>query len=150
MSIAILAVIFLFLFYERRKTALIKKQASKIRDFNETLQQKVAKEVAKNREKDKQLLEQARLAQMGEMLGMIAHQWRQPLSAISSTNIAINMKAQMEQLEPQLVIELTDRIKEYTQHLSTTIDDFRNFFKDTKEKQKNRLYHYCYSDIEYC
>lgn len=136
LSMAIFLIIILFLLYERKKIVLLKQQSQEIYSFNKTLQKKVADEVAKNREKDKDILEQARLAQLGGMLGMIAHQWRQPLSAISSANIAINMKAQMEQLEPQSVIELTDKIEEYTQHLSTTIDDFRNFFKNTKEIQR--------------
>ena len=136
LSISMFLIIILFLLYERKKIALMNKQAEQIKIFNDTLQQKIEEEVAKNRKKDKQMLEQARLAQLGEMLGMIAHQWRQPLSAISSANIVINMKAQMEQLEPQSVIELTNKIDEFTQHLSETIDDFRNFFKNTKEKKR--------------
>ena len=138
-SIAMFVVLILFLLYEQKKVAILNRQAQEIKAFNETLQQRVQEEVAKNREKDKQILEQARLAQMGEMLGMIAHQWRQPLSAISSTNIAINLKAQMGQLDAESIIKLTEKIEEFTQHLSKTIDDFRNFFKKTKEKKKASL-----------
>ena len=136
LSIVMFFVIILFLLYERKKVIVLNKKKKKIQAFNDTLQQKVEKEVAKNREKDKQMLEQARLAQLGEMLGMIAHQWRQPLSAISSANITINMKAQMEQLDPKIIIDLTNKIDEFTQHLSKTIDDFRGFFKNTKEKKE--------------
>jgi len=136
LSLFILLIIVFLLTYEMKKTKVIRQQALKIQKFNDTLQKRIEEEVSKNREKEKQMLEQARLAQLGEMLGMIAHQWRQPLSAISSANIAINMKAQLEQLDSKSIIELTDKIEEFTQHLSKTIDDFRNFFKNTKEKKR--------------
>ncbi len=135
LSILIFIVVILHLFYEKKKVALLNQQAQEIQAFNETLQQRVEEEVAKNREKDKQILHQARLAQMGEMLGMIAHQWRQPLSAISSTSIEISMKTEIGILDKKATIELAKRIEELTQDLSHTIDDFRNFFKSTKEKK---------------
>jgi signal transduction histidine kinase len=71
---------------------------------------------------------------MGEMISMIAHQWRQPLSAISATSSAIHLKAQLDKLDKQTSLELSDKISQYSQHLSHTIDDFRNFFKKDKEK----------------
>ena len=82
------------------------------------------------------LQQQSRLAQMGEMISMIAHQWRQPLSAINSTSTALNLKAKLNKLDNDTVIKLTDQVLEYTQYLSTTIDDFRNFFKSNKEKEE--------------
>jgi PAS domain S-box-containing protein len=81
-----------------------------------------------------QLVQQSRLAQMGEMLSMIAHQWRQPLSAISATSGTISLKARRDRLDKDTVMELANSITNYAQHLSSTIDDFRNFFKDNKEK----------------
>ena len=118
------------------KTKELEDKSEKILQFNKTLTQKVEDEVAKNREKDQQILQQSRLAQMGEMIGMIAHQWRQPLSAISSTSSAIKLKAILGKLEQTTAIELSTKISEYSQHLSTTIDDFREFFKPNKEKRK--------------
>ena len=88
------------------------------------------------KEKEQLLHKQARLAQMGEMISMIAHQWRQPLNAISATSTAINLKAKLGKLESDYVMEMTDNISEYAQHLSDTIDDFRNFFKPNKEKSE--------------
>ncbi len=134
--VSLFIVVLLVLFYIWKRASSLNKQAQEIYTLNATLQEKIEQEVAKNREKDRQILEQARLAQLGEMLGMIAHQWRQPLSAISSATIAINMKAQLNQLDPQSIKELTDKIEDLTQHLSRTIDDFRNFFKNTKEKKQ--------------
>jgi two-component system, NtrC family, C4-dicarboxylate transport sensor histidine kinase DctB len=72
------------------------------------------------------------LAQMGEMLSMIAHQWRQPLAAISSTASAVELKAVLGQTKNEELIHSVQNISEYVQHLSSTIDDFREFFKDNK------------------
>ena len=94
------------------------------------------KELSSSRKKDKQLLEQSRFAQMGEMISMIAHQWRQPLAAISSASGAITLKAKRDRLENDLAIELSSKISDYSQHLSSTINDFREFFKTNKEKKK--------------
>jgi len=111
-------------------------ETAKVKDLNDSLADKVKLEVNKNREKDAQMIQQSRLAQMGEMISMIAHQWRQPLAAISSTSSAINIKAQLGNLENEKVIALTKKINEYSQHLSTTIDDFRDFFKSNKETKE--------------
>ncbi|SFV61914.1 PUTATIVE TWO-COMPONENT SENSOR [hydrothermal vent metagenome] len=135
LSLFVLLIVMLLLSYEKKRTRIIKEQSREIQEFNNTLQKRIEEEVAKNREKDKQMLQQSRLAQMGEMIGMIAHQWRQPLSAISSASIAINMKAQMDMLDSKSAIELAEKISEFTQYLSKTIDDFREFYKDKKEKQ---------------
>ncbi len=103
--------------------------------LNQQLEDRVKNEVKKNREKDNQIIQQSRLAQMGEMISMIAHQWRQPLAAISSTAGAIKLKATRNTLDNNLSLKLSNEILEYAQHLSTTIDDFREFFKSNKEKR---------------
>ncbi|MEA3353306.1 MAG: hypothetical protein U9Q33_05800, partial [Campylobacterota bacterium] len=72
---------------------LIENKNKQLRDFNSTLQKKIYEEVKKNNEKQKYLMHQSRLAQMGEMLSMIAHQWRQPLAAISSTTNSLLLKS---------------------------------------------------------
>ena len=90
--------------------------------------------------RDNQLLIQSRLAQMGEMISMIAHQWRQPLGAISATSINLKIEIELgllsgekneEELKEYLIEELST-IELYTQSLSATIDDFRNFYKSNK------------------
>lgn len=88
----------------------------------------------KIREKDIQMLKQYRLAQMGEMIGMIAHQWRQPLSAITSTCMLLQLKASENKLENDYVEKKVDAISNYAIHLSQTISDFRSFFMPNKEK----------------
>ena len=110
-----------------------------LRLINSSLEERVNKEVAYNRQKDKQMLEQSRLAQMGEMISMIAHQWRQPLSAISATTGSMSLHMQLEEYDEKVMEESIDKINTYTQHLSTTITDFRNFFKPDKEKSLSSL-----------
>jgi len=68
-------------------------------------------------------------------ISMIAHQWRQPLTAISATSATINYKVKSDEMEKDFIIERTNRISEYSQHLSSTIDDFRDFFKPDKEQK---------------
>jgi len=110
-------------------------ETAKVLELNQTLEHKVKEEVNKNRVKEALMLQQSRLAQMGEMISMIAHQWRQPLSAISSTSAVINLKAKIHKLDEEKALELSSKIGEYAQHLSLTIDDFRGFFKSNKEKR---------------
>ena len=85
------------------------------------------------RKQEKLLLQQNRLAQMGEMISMIAHQWRQPLTAISATSSNLTLKAKLDMLDNDTAVELSEKISNYSQHLSATIDDFREFFKSNKE-----------------
>ena len=110
--------------------------SKRIEELNKTLEDKISIEVAKSRQKDQQMIQQSRLAQMGEMISMIAHQWRQPLTAISATSATINLTAKSGTIESDFVIERANRISEYASHLSATIDDFREFFKPDKEKKE--------------
>jgi PAS domain S-box-containing protein len=92
--------------------------------------------------KDKQMIEHLRLAQMGEMISMIAHQWRQPLSAISATTINLSLKFEMDSFAldtqesraecKEYFLEKFANIESYIDALTTTIDDFRNFYKPDK------------------
>ena len=103
---------------------------------NEILNEKIKEEEKRNKLQEEMMQQQHRLAQMGEMIAMIAHQWRQPLSAITAASGAILLKASRERLEQQQAVELSKKIQHFSKHLSMTIDDFRNFFKSNKTKQK--------------
>jgi len=103
-------------------------------ELKESFETRVNASIEEIREKDKILLQQSRLAQMGEMISMIAHQWRQPLSAISAISATIIVKAKMNKLEANQAEEMSEKILSSTKYLSETIDDFRNFFKSNKAK----------------
>jgi len=111
-----------------------KEQEKKKEEFQHLLEKKVEEEVEKNRKKDKAMMYQSRLAQMGEMINMIAHQWRQPLAAITAATAALSIKAMRGNIDSETVIRLSDKITDFSMHLSATIDDFRNFFKSNKSK----------------
>ena len=106
---------------------------------NELLTLKIKEEEKKALDAQKMIQEQSRLAQMGEMLSMIAHQWRQPLSAITAASGAINIKAKLNKLDTETALKLSKKIETFSQHLSTTIDDFRDFFKSNKSKTQTNF-----------
>lgn len=117
----------------------VQEKTENLQNLNETLEQRVKEEVDKNREKEKQLLLQSRLAQVGEMISMIAHQWRQPLAAISSTVGTMKLDLMMNKYEKEFFEKSLGKISEYALHLSSTINDFRSFFKDDKEQKETSL-----------
>jgi len=106
---------------------------------SELLTLKVKEEEEKNRFQVEMMKEQSRLVQMGEMLSMIAHQWRQPLSAIAAAAGSLQIKAKMDKLEKETLIEIAEKITGFSLHLSSTIDDFRNFFKSNKMSTKTNF-----------
>ncbi len=91
--------------------------------------------IASLHEKEELMIAQSRLAAMGEMLSMIAHQWRQPLTTISMSANNLLADVELQEIVPErIMIEANDIIHQ-TQYLSRTIEDFRNFFKADKEKE---------------
>lgn len=88
------------------------------------------------RRKDEILFRQSRMAQMGEMISMIAHQWRQPLNAITLTTAALELKTKDDKYDKTFFQSRLERVSNYVKHLSSTIEDFREFFKPDKIKQE--------------
>jgi len=104
-------------------------------ELTRTLEERVALEIKRNNEKSSYMLHQSRLAQMGEIISMIAHQWRQPLSSISVITGTLTLDLMMDNFNHKFFKDKLESISELAQHLSSTIDDFRTFFKDDKEKK---------------
>ena len=96
---------------------------------------RLEEELQRSQQKDKTILQQSKLAQMGEMISMIAHQWRQPLTAISSTSSDLYMKIMLDKYDKEYFNKKLEKIDDLSQHLSTTIDDFRNFYKQDRKKE---------------
>ena len=109
------------------------KQTKELKDLNENLEQKVQEEIAKNKEKQKILFWQSRMASLGQMLGNIAHQWRQPLTELNLT--LFNMKKACKKNDDEKVDLLYKESKNLILNMSNTIEDFTNFFNPQKEKK---------------
>ncbi len=103
-----------------------------IEDINKNLEEKISQAIKETKEKEQHMLNQSKMAQMGEMLSMIAHQWRQPLTAISSTASTLELKIILDSYDKDFFQKSIKDIQSYSQHLSLTINDFRNFFRDSK------------------
>ena len=87
-----------------------------------------------NKQEQELMKQQAKMAVMGEMIGNIAHQWRQPLNALSALNIGLNMKYKMGKLNDEEMKKFKEKSNEIIQNMSVTIDDFKNFFQPNKTK----------------
>lgn len=87
-------------------------------------------------QKDSILIQQSKMASMGEMIGNIAHQWRQPLNALGLTIQKIKMYYEEDMLSQEELDKAVDKSKVLITKMSTTIDDFRNFFRIDKTKQQ--------------
>ncbi len=83
--------------------------------------------------KEKLFLMQTRHAQMGEMISMIAHQWRQPLAIMTALMNKQRVDLALEQSNEEEIMRTYDELEDQIKHLSNTISDFRDFFKPDKE-----------------
>ena len=103
-----------------------------LKRLNLQLNERIELEIQKNEEKNRILIQQSRMASMGEMLENIAHQWRQPLSTISVSASGMEVKKEFSTLSDEEFYDAINHIKKATLYLSNTIDDFRNFFSKNK------------------
>ncbi|KJR43653.1 PAS/PAC sensor signal transduction histidine kinase [Candidatus Magnetoovum chiemensis] len=106
-----------------------------IEELNKALEIRVDEEVKKSREKDLIMMHQSRQASMGEMIGHIAHQWRQPLNALQILLYNIKDSFEEKEQDEDTIETLFEQGSKIINKMSTTIDDFRNFFKPSKEKE---------------
>lgn len=105
-----------------------------LKELNRTLEQRIAEEVAKNREKDAMLVQRDRQAAVGEMIGYIAHQWRQPLNTLALIVQELAMRGSVGELTREYLDDSSSRAVHLTRHMSQTINDFREFFRPEREK----------------
>ena len=108
--------------------------------FSKILQKEFKKYQSEKTKQQNIIAHQAKMAAMGEMIGHIAHQWRQPLSSISTSASGMKLQKQMNILDDDFLIEGLEQINKSVQYLSTTIDDFRNFYKQNKAKTEFSLF----------
>ena len=107
---------------------------SEQKETSERLTRLVEKEVAKNQEKQKLLIQQNKLAAMGEMIGSIAHQWRQPLNNITLILHFIRDNVDNPDFTRTMLDRYVQRAWKQINFMSETIDDFRDFYQPSREK----------------
>ena len=108
-----------------------RKIEEKFTDYNDSINSYIEE----NKRQYELLSQKSKLAAMGEMIENIAHQWRQPLSIITTASSGIKLHKEMNILTDEFFDESISTINTSADHLSQTIDDFRDFFKPDKEKK---------------
>ena len=108
---------------------LLNNAQEEIQKLNATLKDEISRQLEDLRKKDILLVEQATLAQLGEMISMIAHQWRQPLNAISGAAVELSLLNAMGAISKEKIDHNTRFTQEVAKKMSTTIDDFMDFHK---------------------
>ncbi|MDH5465696.1 MAG: PAS domain-containing sensor histidine kinase, partial [Thiovulaceae bacterium] len=109
-----------------------------IRDNNQRIVNYVIwkEDITQRKTQEKRFFEQTRQAQMGEMISMIAHQWRQPLTGISAISSLLKIKKELGTLNDEEFERNLGDLDSLVAHLSQTITDFRDFFKPDKELER--------------
>ena len=126
----------------------VEEKTKELREINNNLELRIKKEVEENLKKDRLLSQQQKMISMGQMIENIAHQWRQPLSLITTGISGIKLKKQINDLDNEFLDKTLDSILNTSKYLSNTIDDFRYFFKPQKEKEDFYLENCCNKTVD--
>ncbi len=123
-----------------RLEELVKRRTRELTELNATLHERIEQAVKENREKERMMIQQAKMATIGEMIESIAHQWRQPLNVMGIGISNLDIKRRLGIVDPVEFDKLIDVVHQQVEYMSQTIDDFRNFFKKDKQLETVRLY----------
>ncbi|WP_457744949.1 ABC transporter substrate-binding protein [Sulfurimonas sp.] len=147
-TLFVMSIIFLIMIYYQRKLKSFNKELEKsvdektkeLRKINDSLEINVQEKVNELIQKDEILTKQSKQAVMGEMISMIAHQWRQPLNTISLTISNIELEEMIgEKPSREKLFKTLDNINKTIQYLSNTVDDFKTYFQPNKNSSKVAL-----------
>ncbi len=105
----------------------LQEKNKELEEINQSLDQRIREEIEKSRKQEQMLLQQSRLVAMGEMIGNIAHQWRQPLNVLGLSIQNLEMASEFGELDHDYIITMIDTSMKQVTYMSKTIDDFRNF-----------------------
>ncbi|WP_294961314.1 sensor histidine kinase, partial [Sulfurimonas sp.] len=106
-----------------------------INNMIDNLEDKIQEEINKRLDQEQMLIQQSKLASMGEMIGNIAHQWRQPLAQVSAIFMNMKVTYDFDNFSKKYLNEKVEEANKLTQYMSNTINDFQNFFKPHGEKE---------------
>ena len=107
-----------------------------LKSFNNELQEQIEDEILKQQQQERLMIHQSRQAAMGEMLESIAHQWRQPLNIIGLATANIETEYKLGVLNEKKFDERMEIVSLNLQHMSNTIDDFRNFLNPERKLER--------------
>jgi len=110
-----------------------------LENLNEELEHRVKKSIEQIRDNEKLLIAQSKQAIMGEMIEMIAHQWRQPITTIGMISNNILFDIALDEFDGEKITHELNKVNIQVSHLSKTIDDFRDFFKESKERENVKV-----------
>lgn len=99
------------------------------------LEQRVIEEINKRQDREKVLQSQAKMAAMGEMMDAVAHQWKQPLNALSMYGDLLKMDFEAGEVTQSYIDKFVDDIQEQITHMVSTLGEFRTFFRPDKEPE---------------
>lgn len=134
--------------YNEELAQEVTKRTQQLDELNRSLDQRVKEEVAERQKQEELLIHQSRLAAMGEMIGAIAHQWRQPLNALGLVLQNMQLTHDRGKLDDFFMDRSIEKAERLITKMSTTIDDFRNFFKPNKHAERFNLSEVITSIIE--
>ncbi|MEA1914105.1 MAG: cache domain-containing protein [Campylobacterota bacterium] len=143
--IFMIAVVVAYLMGRRIEMVLAEKEKevehkrAQLENLNRNLQSQVKVEVEKASEQEKILMQKSKFIAMGEMISNIAHQWRQPISELSTIFMNIKMRYDLEKLDSDFMQKKAKETEHLLEYMSTTIDDFRSFFKPNKQKETFKI-----------
>ena len=131
---------------EKKRYSLILKQSDKqykqvrqsqdeLQSLKDHLEERVQDEIRKRAEKEKMLEQQAKMAAMGEMMDAVAHQWKQPLNALSMLSDLLKSDYKDGLVDEAYVEDMTDTVQQQIDHMVTTLNEFRTFFRPNKEAE---------------
>jgi two-component system, LuxR family, sensor kinase FixL len=104
--------------------------------INEQLEKRVQQEVEARQKQEQVMMGQSKMAMMGEMIGAIAHQWRQPLNSLGLTVQDVHAAYKYGELDEEYILKFQADAMSVIQRMSKTIDDFRNYFRPNKQAQE--------------
>lgn len=124
---------------DKKRILISSQDVTERKHYEASLESLVAEEIEKRLEKEKLLVYQSKMAMMGEMIGAIAHQWRQPLNALGIAVQDILSAYEFDELDEEYIRNFETKNMAIIYQMSQTIDDFRNFFRPNKQKKSFSL-----------
>ena len=119
--------------FAEKLEAEVAKKTKDLQKLNAELEKKVQAGIEEIRSKEEAMMQQAKMAEMGEMIGAIAHQWRQPLNALALNIQSLEDMAAEGELNEERIERFVQKNMETIKFMSKTIDDFRNFYRTESE-----------------